>query len=330
MARIAADPRYVAVIGPFHSFVAESSIPVANAAGLLQCSPSNTTPGLTRVAEAASLRPRPDRPSYVRLATTDDTAAGAAARLHPRSSSTRAASSSSRRLRRGRAAGRRSSSMPSKTWAARSRAGRDRRGRGRAGRGGKRRSRRAGPQPSSSTARLSKALACWPALSSAGADLPFVGLDIILDGPRSASGSFLDVAGSGAQQRLRRLSDRRRSHPGLAGRGGVPVGIRPSTRELRAGRVRLRQRHPRCHRATRRSATGRRRRLAGGPQGRGHDARSPVRDGHRDRSRSMRTGMRNRSGSRSTAAMRTPAIGRSGRCWSSAPAADRPAITGRR
>ena len=54
------------------------------------------------------------------------------------------------------------------------------------------------------------------ALSGAGRDVPFVGLDIILDGPRSASGSFLDVAGSGARQRIRRLPDRRRSRPRLA------------------------------------------------------------------------------------------------------------------
>jgi len=55
MARIAADPRFAAVIGPFHSFVADAAIPVANAAGVLQCSPTNTAPGLTVGADAASL-----------------------------------------------------------------------------------------------------------------------------------------------------------------------------------------------------------------------------------------------------------------------------------
>jgi hypothetical protein len=47
MRRIAADPRYVAVIGPYNSFVAEAVIPIANAAGILECSPSNTDPGVT-------------------------------------------------------------------------------------------------------------------------------------------------------------------------------------------------------------------------------------------------------------------------------------------
>ena len=57
-ARIAADPRYVAIVGPFHSFLAESTIPVANAAGLLQCSPTNTARAdgrsRSRVAAAAT------------------------------------------------------------------------------------------------------------------------------------------------------------------------------------------------------------------------------------------------------------------------------------
>jgi ABC-type branched-subunit amino acid transport system substrate-binding protein len=35
------------------------------------------------------------------------------------------------------------------------------------------------------------------ALREGGADLPLVGLDIILDGPRSATGTFLNVAGAG-------------------------------------------------------------------------------------------------------------------------------------
>ena len=81
MASIAADPRYVAVIGPYHSFVARATIPVTNAAGLLECSPTNTAPGLTRGDAAAAIRPRPDRPNYVRVASNDDAAATAAARL---------------------------------------------------------------------------------------------------------------------------------------------------------------------------------------------------------------------------------------------------------
>ena len=80
MERIAGDPRYVAVIGPYNSFVARAELPIANQAGVLICSPSNTAPGLTQGADP-SLRPRPDRPTYVRVATTDDGEARAAAQL---------------------------------------------------------------------------------------------------------------------------------------------------------------------------------------------------------------------------------------------------------
>lgn len=198
MARIAADPRYVAVVGPFHSFVAESSIPVANAAGLLQCSPSNTTPGLTHGPLAASLRPRPDRPSYVRVATTDDTAAVAAARLMLELVD--------------------EGSVFVVTTVAPWAGGRTEvfvdafedvggtvAGRGAIGEGGDEPGAVATQIQASGAASVffdgpavegARVLA---ALASAGADVPFVGLDIILDGPRSASGSFLDVAGRGAR-----------------------------------------------------------------------------------------------------------------------------------
>src|SRR4029079_8457509 len=69
------------VIGPWHSFVAEAAIPIANEAGLLECSGTHTAPGLTIGDQAAALRPRQDRPSYVRVTATDDAAANAAARL---------------------------------------------------------------------------------------------------------------------------------------------------------------------------------------------------------------------------------------------------------
>lgn len=77
----AGDASNVAVIGPYNSPVAAAEIPVTNAAGLLECSPSNTAPGLTLGEAAMALRPRPDRPSYVRVATTDDMLAEGAARF---------------------------------------------------------------------------------------------------------------------------------------------------------------------------------------------------------------------------------------------------------
>jgi branched-chain amino acid transport system substrate-binding protein len=195
MRRIAADPRYVAVIGPFHSFVAETEIPIANAAGILECSPSNTAPGLTVGVAAASIRPRLDRPSYVRVAVSDNAAAEAAARLLVG------------------ALGKRSVFVVSTVapWAG----GRSETfigafkglggalsGRGAIGEGGDpprivaEQIRASGADsvffdgPASDGARV------LAALSTVSADLPFVGLDIILDGPRSAKGSFLEVAGA--------------------------------------------------------------------------------------------------------------------------------------
>ncbi|HJW20926.1 MAG TPA: branched-chain amino acid ABC transporter substrate-binding protein [Candidatus Limnocylindrales bacterium] len=78
---VAGDARNVAVIGPYNSPVAAAEIPVTNAAGVLECSPSNTAPGLTIGQAAAALRSRPDRPNYVRVATTDDMLAEGAARF---------------------------------------------------------------------------------------------------------------------------------------------------------------------------------------------------------------------------------------------------------
>ena len=70
------DPSVVAVVGPFNSAVAKAEIPISNAAGLLQCSPANTNPGLTKEWGGISpltLRPtHPDQIAYVRVASTDD------------------------------------------------------------------------------------------------------------------------------------------------------------------------------------------------------------------------------------------------------------------
>lgn len=61
----------VAVVGPFNSASARAQIPVSSEAGLLQCSPSNTNPTLTKGADGEALRG--GRPvNYVRVATTDD------------------------------------------------------------------------------------------------------------------------------------------------------------------------------------------------------------------------------------------------------------------
>jgi len=73
---LANDPAVIGIVGPYNSSVAQAEIPVSNAAGLMQCSPANTNPGLTKPwggADPLSLRPtNPDKIAYVRVATTDD------------------------------------------------------------------------------------------------------------------------------------------------------------------------------------------------------------------------------------------------------------------
>lgn len=83
MRQIVADPDVVAVIGPFSSSVAQQQIPISNAGGLLQCSPANTDPQLTRTADSQiqpAGSPAPSRVNYIRVVTTDDVAAAGAAR----------------------------------------------------------------------------------------------------------------------------------------------------------------------------------------------------------------------------------------------------------
>ena len=65
------DETVVAVVGPFNSAVALAQIPISSAAGLLQCSPSNTNPDLTKGQAGKDLRGG-GKVAYVRLATTDD------------------------------------------------------------------------------------------------------------------------------------------------------------------------------------------------------------------------------------------------------------------
>ena len=68
-----ADPRVVAMIGPHGSPVARTEIPITNRGGLLQCSPANTSPGLTKPRQGAlDLRSAfPTRINYIRTAPSD-------------------------------------------------------------------------------------------------------------------------------------------------------------------------------------------------------------------------------------------------------------------
>jgi branched-chain amino acid transport system substrate-binding protein len=71
--QLVSDNSVFAVVGPFNSNVAQAEIPVSNAAGLIQCSPANTNPTLTKGDPAKALRAtNPDKIAYVRVATTDD------------------------------------------------------------------------------------------------------------------------------------------------------------------------------------------------------------------------------------------------------------------
>jgi branched-chain amino acid transport system substrate-binding protein len=71
--QLVTDSTVFAVVGPFNSNVAQAEIPVSNAAGLVQCSPANTNPALTKGDAAKALRAtNPNKIAYVRVATTDD------------------------------------------------------------------------------------------------------------------------------------------------------------------------------------------------------------------------------------------------------------------
>ena len=71
--QLVTDTSVFAVVGPFNSNVAQAEIPVSNAAGLIQCSPANTNPALTKGDTAKALRAtNPNKIAYVRVATTDD------------------------------------------------------------------------------------------------------------------------------------------------------------------------------------------------------------------------------------------------------------------
>ena len=72
--KMTGDPRTIAAVGPFTSPAAGTTIPITNRAGLLECSPSNSHPGLTKPDDGAlELRPaHPERINYVRLSPSSD------------------------------------------------------------------------------------------------------------------------------------------------------------------------------------------------------------------------------------------------------------------
>jgi len=73
MVAMVGDPTVVGVVGPLQSYVAKAQIPVANAAGLVQCTPSASNPNLTKGPQGQLLRvTNPDRVAFLRLAPTDD------------------------------------------------------------------------------------------------------------------------------------------------------------------------------------------------------------------------------------------------------------------
>lgn len=80
MNTIVQDPDIVAVIGPLNSSVAKAQIPISNEAGLLQCSPANTNPDLTKGEPAKELRPSGKPNNYIRVVATDDVQGPAAAK----------------------------------------------------------------------------------------------------------------------------------------------------------------------------------------------------------------------------------------------------------
>jgi branched-chain amino acid transport system substrate-binding protein len=73
MTTLVSDTAVMGVVGPFNSAVAKVQIPISNQAGLLQCSPANTNPDLTKGDAGKQLRTaNPDKINYIRVATTDD------------------------------------------------------------------------------------------------------------------------------------------------------------------------------------------------------------------------------------------------------------------
>lgn len=77
--QIVSNANIMGVVGPFNSGIAVVTIPITNAAGLTMISPTNTNPGLTKVAYAAEnginfsrLHPAGKADAYFRVCGTDD------------------------------------------------------------------------------------------------------------------------------------------------------------------------------------------------------------------------------------------------------------------
>jgi branched-chain amino acid transport system substrate-binding protein len=79
------DPAVIGVVGPVSSAVARAEIPIGNAAGLVQCGPANSDPGLTKPwvdEDPTSFRQtHPNDIAYVRVSSTDDQQGAAGARI---------------------------------------------------------------------------------------------------------------------------------------------------------------------------------------------------------------------------------------------------------
>jgi branched-chain amino acid transport system substrate-binding protein len=67
---LVADSAVVGIVGNFNSNVGKASIPISNAAGVVQITPSQTNPTLTKGSDATALRTKPN--NYFRICTTDD------------------------------------------------------------------------------------------------------------------------------------------------------------------------------------------------------------------------------------------------------------------
>jgi branched-chain amino acid transport system substrate-binding protein len=68
-----ADSSIVGIVGNFNSNVAQACIPITNAAGIVQISPSQTNPTLTKPPAALQLRKaNPSKINYFRVCATDD------------------------------------------------------------------------------------------------------------------------------------------------------------------------------------------------------------------------------------------------------------------
>ena len=68
------DSKVMGVVGPFNSNVAQAELPLTNEAGLVQISPAETNPSLTKPPDATAQyrRAHPDQINYFRVCTTDD------------------------------------------------------------------------------------------------------------------------------------------------------------------------------------------------------------------------------------------------------------------